>query len=56
MYQPQAFSYLKEFTLDNDEVVVSYRGYGQEFVLNLDKVKSDKDRGLIRSYLSELVS
>lgn len=42
-YQHQAFSYLKEFTKQDHSTIVSYKGYGQEFVLDLDKV-SELDR------------
>lgn len=41
--QPEAFSYLKNFSLDGEEVVVSYRGYGQEFVLDLDNVTEGRE-------------
>ncbi|MCK9245965.1 MAG: hypothetical protein M0P11_03310 [Anaerolineaceae bacterium] len=52
--QPQAFSYLKNFSLDGEDVVVSYRGYGQEFVLDLDKVTLDEERESIVNYLAEI--
>jgi len=52
--QPDAFSYLKDFHQEQDDVIITYRGYGQEFVLNLDKLKSDKDRQLIDLYLNEI--
>jgi len=53
--QPQAFTGLKKFSLENDDVVTSYRGYGQEFVLNLDHVQSQEDRRLILEYLDNLI-
>jgi len=54
-HQPQAFSFLKNFSLKNDDVVISYRGYGQEFVLNRDHVKSSEDRSLILDYVDSLI-
>ena len=54
-HQPAAFSFLNNFVLDGDHTIVTYRGYGQEFVLNLDKVKSDSEKSLIEKYISELV-
>ena len=42
LHQPDAFSFLNKFTLDGKDTLVSYRGYGQEFVLDVDKVKSGR--------------
>ena len=50
--QPLAFSFLKNFFPDGDEVIVKYRGYGQEFVLNLDLIQSLTAREEIMIYLS----
>ncbi len=55
MNQPKAFSYLNDFSLDNDETIISYRGYGQEFVLDLDKVQSHEDKNLILTYIHSLI-
>ncbi len=54
-HQPEAFSFLKNFTLDQNDVVISYRGYGQEFVLNLDKVNLESDKEFIMSYIKEII-
>jgi hypothetical protein len=51
--QPQAFSFLKNFTADGDEVIITFKGYGQEFVLDLDKVSSESDRSNIITYLDK---
>ncbi|RQW79624.1 MAG: hypothetical protein EHM79_20565 [Geobacter sp.] len=53
--QPQAFTFLKNFAVEGDDVIITYRGYGQEFVLDLDKVSSEKDREGILRYLDEHV-
>ena len=37
--QPQAFSFLKDFTLDDQDVLIKSPGRGQEFVLDIEKVK-----------------
>ena len=52
--QPQAFSYLKEFRREENEVVITYRGYGQEFVMDLDKVVSSDDQQKIVQYTEEI--
>jgi hypothetical protein len=52
--KPEAFSFLNNFTQENDEVVISYRGYGQEFVLNLDNVQSIHNRDAILTYIEEI--
>lgn len=54
-HQPDAFSFLNNFVLDGDETVVSYRGYGQEFVLNLDNVMSDTDKNLIANHIDHII-
>jgi hypothetical protein len=53
--QPAAFSYLRDFSVRHDEVVISYRGFGQEFVLDLDLVRPRDDRELIIGYVNNLV-
>jgi len=53
--QPQAFTYLKNFSQEKDDVIISYLGYGQEFVLNLDHVKLQKDQELILKFVDSLV-
>ena len=55
-HQPDAFSFLKEFVIDGDSTVVSFRGYGQEFVLNLDKVKLDSDKTSITNYIDSIIN
>lgn len=52
--QPQAFSFLKNFAVENHSVHVKSPGRGQEFVLNLDKVDS-KERELILQYLKSIL-
>ncbi|MDD5463257.1 MAG: hypothetical protein PHG00_16820 [Methylococcales bacterium] len=52
--QPQAFTYLKSFSPENNDVIMSYRGYGQEFVLDLDKVSSVGDRQKILQYIDNI--
>ena len=54
-HQPDAFTYLNNFTLDGDHTIVSYRGYGQEFVLDLDKVKSESEKHMIDEYIGSLI-
>lgn len=53
--QPQAFTFLKDFSLEGDDVIITYRGYGQEFVLDLEKVSPQNDREGILRYLYEYV-
>ncbi|ABK45546.1 hypothetical protein Mmc1_3055 [Magnetococcus marinus MC-1] len=50
--QPEAFSYLNNFSIDGHDVIISYQGYGQEFVLNLDKVKTNEEREHIKKHIS----
>ncbi len=52
--QPEAFSHLKNFTPEGEDVLVTYRGFGQEFVLNLDKV-SDDCKEYILEYVKKLL-
>jgi hypothetical protein len=54
--QPQAFSYLKleKFAIDGSEVVIETPGRGQEFVLNLGKVR-EVDRGGILNFVECLI-
>lgn len=52
--QPQAFSHLKSFSLSGGEVIVRYRGYGQEFVLDLDKVAEVRDRNEILEFVHKI--
>jgi hypothetical protein len=51
--QPQAFSYLKKFHDNDNDTNVSFRGYGQEFVLDLNSV-ADRDTQDILSYIQQL--
>lgn len=53
--QPRAFSHLKIFEPDGDDVVIRYRGFGQEFVLDLDKLGSDEDRQKIVAYIERIL-
>jgi hypothetical protein len=53
---PEAFTYLNDFRPMGDKVAVSYRGYGQEFVLDLDKVPSYEDRQGILKYVDSLAT
>lgn len=53
--QPDAFSYLKSFSAEGNDVVTKFRGYGQEFVLNLDRVDQD-GRHDILSYLDNILN
>lgn len=54
--QPQAFTFLtsKIFSPEADEVIVRYRGYGQEFVLDLDRVRSSGEREHIMQHLNDI--
>jgi len=52
--QPRAFSYLKSFSLSGADVIVRYRGRGQEFVLDLDKVTSVGDRERILEFIEDI--
>ncbi|MBV5347258.1 hypothetical protein JZU46_03445, partial [bacterium] len=52
--QPQAFSHLNSFSPSGGEVIVRYRGYGQEFVLDLDKVAAVGDREGILAFVHEI--
>lgn len=54
--QPQAFSFLKNFMPDGKDVIISYRGYGQEFVLDLEKVTSHDARSGIQSYMVQNIA
>lgn len=54
--QPQAFTHLKSFSAENNDVIVTYRGYGQEFVLDLDKVSASSDRRGIMQYIDSIRS
>lgn len=52
--QVQAFSFLKNFTLSGSDVIINYTGFGQEFVLNLDKVPTADSQKII-SYLNSYI-
>jgi hypothetical protein len=54
--QKDAFSYLNNFTADKNDVVISYRGYGQEFVLDLDKIRSNEDKEKITAFIKKITS
>lgn len=54
--QPQAFSYLNNFELEGNDVVIRYQGYGQEFVLDLAKVEALEDRDQILRFLRSVQS
>ncbi len=54
--QPQAFTHLKSFSPDNTDVIIRYCGYGQEFVLDLDKVSTNGDRQEILRYVDSIRS
>jgi len=56
MNQPNAFSYLKDFVLDKDDVIIRYRGYGQEFVLDLELVNNAQDVTDIEQFISGVIS
>lgn len=51
--QPKAFTFLNNFVLNDDNVIISFRGYGQEFVLDLEKVDSENNRTKILAYLDQ---
>ena len=51
--QPQAFTFLKNFVLDGDDVIIRFKGYGQEFVMDLEKVSSEHDQARILAYLDQ---
>lgn len=54
--QPQAFTYLRSFSLEDNDVIINFRGYGQEFVLDLDKVSSHTSRQEILQYVDNIRS
>lgn len=54
--QPQAFTHLSSFSPEHTDVIVNYRGYGQEFVLDLDKIDSNGDRQEILQYVDNIRS
>ncbi len=56
--QPEAFTYLKEknFELDGNDVLITYSGYGQEFVLDLDKVLDQSMRVQIQDYIQKIIT
>ena len=43
------------FRSDVDDVVIRYRGFGQEFVLDLDKLDSEKDRQEIVAHIERIL-
>ena len=54
--QPESFSFLKNFDSDNNQdVIITFKGYGQEFVLNLEKIKSETDKREIFEYLQKIL-
>ncbi len=53
--QPKAFTFLKNFMLDGDDVIINFKGYGQEFVLDLDKVLSELDKADILAYFDNYI-
>ncbi len=53
---PEAFSFIKKFDSDNNQdVIISFKGRGQEFVLNLEKIKSENDKREIFEYLQKIL-
>jgi len=52
--QPKAFTHLKSFSPEGDDVIVRFRGFGQEFVLDLGRVSSDADRMAILQYVNRI--
>jgi len=55
--QPDAFTFLKEknFKLDGSDVIITYSGYGQEFILDLDKVSDEIARNKIDEYIQKII-
>jgi hypothetical protein len=53
--QPQAFTYLKNFSQCGEQVIIRYQGYGQEFVLDLDKVVSTEERASILKSVDAII-
>ena len=53
--QKDAFSFLNNFTEELNYTVIRYQGYGQEFVLDLDKVKNKKDQLAIIEELEKYI-
>jgi len=53
--QPEAFTYIKKFVPDGKDVVIQAPGRGQEFILDLDHLKSQEDRHLILGYVDSLI-
>ncbi len=55
--QPEAFTFINNFDSDNNQdVVISFQGYGQEFVLDLEKIKSENDKREIFTYLEKILN
>jgi hypothetical protein len=52
--QPQTFTFLKNFNIEDDDVIINYKGYGQEFVLDIDLVDTVLNKKNIQNWL-ELV-
>ncbi len=52
---PEAFTYLKNFLPENEYVQIRSPGRGQEFVLNIEKVKSKRDRNCIMKFIMEII-
>jgi len=49
---PDAFTFLKNFrSYDESDVIINYQGFGQEFVLDLEKVKSKNAKNAILKYI-----
>ena len=52
----EAFTFLKDLQKDNNDVIISHRGYGQEFVLDLESNSiTQKDKEDILKYISQII-
>ncbi len=56
--QPDAFTFLKEknFKLDGNDVLINFSGFGQEFVLDLEKVSDITSRNNIADYIQKIIN
>lgn len=53
---PDAFTFVKNFQRNNSDVIISYIGYGQEFVLNLEsEIVAKKDKQEVLTYIEKVL-
>ncbi len=53
--QPSSFTRFKNFILEGDDVIMKYRGVGQEFILNLDSIENETEKNNIIEHVNSII-